>query len=84
MSALIAFVPLGLEYHLFKAFRADNPRAGTHITALQAVVKPAMFVYIEENVTTAAWATFGFPFRHPSHSMFEPGKDIQDNRDYDQ
>lgn len=82
MAALIAFIPFGLEYHLFVTHRANDSGACPHITALQAVVEPAVFVNIQKNVAAAAGTAFGFPFRHINHSMFEPGKYVQDSRAY--
>lgn len=64
MTALVAFIPFRLEDHLLVADGADDAGARTHITALKAVVEPAVLVDIQENIAAAAGTTLGFPFRH--------------------
>ena len=71
MAALVAFVLFGLEDHLLMADGADDAGARSHITALQAVVEPAMLVDIQENIAAAAGTTLGFPFRHCIYSIFK-------------
>jgi hypothetical protein len=70
MPALIAFVRFGFKNHFFVAFGTDHAGPSAHITALKAVVEPAVLIDIEEYVTPAAGATFGFPFRHLYYSIF--------------
>jgi hypothetical protein len=48
------------------AGRAYDTRAGAHVTALQAMVEPAVLVDIQKYIATAARAAFCFPFRHLS------------------
>lgn len=74
VAALVAFVLFRLEDHLILADRTDDAGARTHITALQAVVEPAMFVDIQKDIAAAAGTTFSFPFRHFIYSIFKPAR----------
>jgi hypothetical protein len=73
VPAVVALIILGIKHHLVVADRADHAGTGAHVTALQAVVEPAVLVDVQEYIASAARAAFCFPFRH-CFLQFKPGQ----------